>query len=507
MRKILLGVFILFSAYSNAQIVNDWYDSTSFHGGVSVGSNLRIPSGAVNGYVLTTNGAGLATWQASQGGGGSTIDTSNFWNINGNSGTTAGTNFVGTTDSVALFLQALKSFVALGFPTQNRGVFVGNIPYLGDTAFYSSLLNYIINADNNFDVTASNNVNLNATNELNLASNSRTTIKVNDSTFIVIDDTSINVKTISGTTEAGYFHQMNRETGNCSSNIYVGKLDSLGGIIDLLRVATTLNKADYSQSNAHIFVSTDYDNPVEHNGVDIYPSYAQMVVNKTDDAQATGNSLTLDSIGKLNFWSSGSNKFSIDTNGNPTIPIGASNGYVLTSDANGLGSWQAESMTLISTVTASNSATVDFTGLSSGSYVIYYTDVIPTTTSTTLNFRYGTGGTPTYQTSNYVYSISFNLNTGATITTSNSTSAGSFVLHGVTTGTGEGVSGVLTMLNPSGTSIYHPMTFTANDFNGGNNYYFAGGGCWKSTTAVTAGRFYFSSGNISSGTFKIYKIK
>jgi len=229
MRKILLGVFILFSAYSNAQIVNDWYDSTSFHGGVSVGSNLRIPSGAVNGYVLTTNGAGLATWQASQGGGGSTIDTSNFWNINGNAGTTAGTNFVGTTDSVALFLQALKSFVALGFPTQNRGVFVGNIPYLGDTAFYSSLLNYIINADNNFTVTASNNVNLNATNnvnlnatnELNLASNSRTRIIVNDSTYIVIDDTSINVETMSGTTEAGYFHQMNRETGNCYSNIYV----------------------------------------------------------------------------------------------------------------------------------------------------------------------------------------------------------------------------------------------------------------------------------------------
>ncbi len=106
MRKILLGVFILFSAYSNAQIVNDWYDSTSFHGGVSVGSNLRIPSGAVNGYVLTTNGAGLATWQASQGGGGSTIDTSNFWNINGNSGTTAGANFVGTSDSTDLIIKS-----------------------------------------------------------------------------------------------------------------------------------------------------------------------------------------------------------------------------------------------------------------------------------------------------------------------------------------------------------------------------------------------------------------
>lgn len=303
---------------NNTKAIIGIIDSASYRASAGT-NNIQLQQGSTDSIIITFSGdtahlnATVAAWNFNPPLNASSV--TGFWKTTGNSGTTAGANFVGTTDSVALFLQALKSFVALGFPTQNRGVFVGNIPYLGDTAFFSSLLNYIINADNNFTVTASNNVNLNATNELNLASNSRTTISVNDSTYIVIDDTSINVKTISGTTEAGYFHRMNRETGNCFSNIYAGKLDSTGLIRDLLRVAVTLNKADYSQSNAHIYVSTDYNNPVDHNGVDVYPTYAQMAVNKTDDAQATGNSLTLDSIGKLNFWSSGSNKFSIDTNG------------------------------------------------------------------------------------------------------------------------------------------------------------------------------------------------
>lgn len=321
-------------------------------------------------WMCIDDSAGLGEWRTISGGG-STIDTSNFWNINGNSGTTAGTNFIGTTDSVGFRIENSSNEVGLGLQS----------------------------------------------------------IK------------------ISG-------HGLNDALGI----VIVGESENEEGIfID-----------GYSASKTSVKINGYTDGAS--------PDWSDIEINaQTGKLKITG------------------------------INEGA--GKVLTSDANGLGSWQAESMTLISTVTASNSATVDFTGLDSGSYVIFYTNVIPSTNSTTLNFRYGTGGTPTYQTSSYVYSISFNLNTGTSITTSNSTSASSFVLHGVTTGTGQGVSGVLTMLNPSGTSIYHPMTFTANDFNAGNNYYFTGGGCWKSTTAVTAGRFLFSSGNIASGTFKIYKIK
>jgi len=77
MRYILLLLLVPFLGTS--QIVNTWRDSSSFKGGVSINSNLRIPTGAVNGYVLTTNGTGLATWQPSSGGGGG----SNYWDTTG----------------------------------------------------------------------------------------------------------------------------------------------------------------------------------------------------------------------------------------------------------------------------------------------------------------------------------------------------------------------------------------------------------------------------------------
>jgi len=161
MKKILFLLLIPF--LGSSQIVNTWRDSSSFKGGVSINSNLRIPTGAVNGYVLTSNGVGIATWQAGGGGGGITgatgstgqtgatgntgatgsnggngatgsagatgqtgatgigvtgatgeqgatgatggggsIDTANFWNINGNAGTDPNVNFIGTTDNVDL---------------------------------------------------------------------------------------------------------------------------------------------------------------------------------------------------------------------------------------------------------------------------------------------------------------------------------------------------------------------------------------------------------------------
>jgi len=77
MKKILFLLLIPF--LGSSQIVNTWRDSSSFKGGVSINSNLRIPTGAVNGYVLTSNGVGIATWQAGGGGGGG----SNYWDTTG----------------------------------------------------------------------------------------------------------------------------------------------------------------------------------------------------------------------------------------------------------------------------------------------------------------------------------------------------------------------------------------------------------------------------------------
>jgi len=64
---------------------------------LEVAGQVKITGGAPGaGKVLTSNAAGLATWETPSGGG---------WSLTGNVGTTAGTNFLGTTDNVALELK------------------------------------------------------------------------------------------------------------------------------------------------------------------------------------------------------------------------------------------------------------------------------------------------------------------------------------------------------------------------------------------------------------------
>jgi len=63
-------------------------------------TGFKLPTGAMSGYVLTSDAAGLGTWQQASGGNGST----NHWNLTGNAGTTT-SNFLGTTDDQPLELR------------------------------------------------------------------------------------------------------------------------------------------------------------------------------------------------------------------------------------------------------------------------------------------------------------------------------------------------------------------------------------------------------------------
>ena len=58
---------------------------------------FQLTTGATNGYVLTSDGSGNATWQASP--------TVTSWNLNGNSGTSALTNYIGTSDANDLVIK------------------------------------------------------------------------------------------------------------------------------------------------------------------------------------------------------------------------------------------------------------------------------------------------------------------------------------------------------------------------------------------------------------------
>ena len=59
-------------------------------------SGFKMPFGHTAGYVLTSDANGVGTWQALPG--------SSAWGLTGNAGTTAGTNFLGTTDDQPLEL-------------------------------------------------------------------------------------------------------------------------------------------------------------------------------------------------------------------------------------------------------------------------------------------------------------------------------------------------------------------------------------------------------------------
>ncbi|UCC79281.1 MAG: hypothetical protein JSW64_13560 [Candidatus Zixiibacteriota bacterium] len=57
-------------------------------------TGFKMPTGASDGYVLTSDGSGNGTWQAPAGG--------DFWSLTGNSGTVDTVNYIGTSDSTAL---------------------------------------------------------------------------------------------------------------------------------------------------------------------------------------------------------------------------------------------------------------------------------------------------------------------------------------------------------------------------------------------------------------------
>ena len=77
MKKILIIIFILFSFCSYSQKTNkilvdsvkSWHSSkVSFLDSMEFKKSLRIPTGAVSGYVLTSDDKGNASWVASGGG-------------------------------------------------------------------------------------------------------------------------------------------------------------------------------------------------------------------------------------------------------------------------------------------------------------------------------------------------------------------------------------------------------------------------------------------------------
>jgi hypothetical protein len=179
-----------------------------------------------------------------------------------------------------------------------------------------------------------------------------------------------------------------------------------------------------------------------------------------------------------------------------------------------------DAFVLISSATASNSSSIDFTGLAStySLYIVEITDLIPATNNSALWLRIGTGATPTYQSGAGSYS---HVRAGATVNGTGTTTSGTTIGNGsdtqivcfggaVSNAAPQSVNGSVRIFQPSQTTDYHGILFTLGvrdsasppSTNTVNGY-----GQYLATTAVTAIRVMMSTGNITSGTFKLYGIK
>lgn len=183
---------------------------------------------------------------------------------------------------------------------------------------------------------------------------------------------------------------------------------------------------------------------------------------------------------------------------------------VLTSNGAGaLPTWQSAAasgaMTLISTATASSSATITFTGLSStyAVYVVYFYNVQPVTDNVHMRMRTSSDNGSTYDSgaSDYQWSRQRGSATDASAADDNIDMSQTFG-----NASNEINSGFINIYDPAG-AHYTEITF---DMSYMNNItvlsYIFGSGVRQSTSGVNAIQFYMSSGNIASGTFKLYGI-
>ena len=196
------------------------------------------------------------------------------------------------------------------------------------------------------------------------------------------------------------------------------------------------------------------------------------------------------------------------------VTTAGSSGQLLQSNGASAPTWVAapsSAMTLITTTTASSSATVDFTGLTSAykNYVVIVTNAVPATNNAALGFRTSTNNGSTYDSGAsdyYSTGTNFGLSTWNYMAAVDNRAYINASGQDNTANLG-GQSFTMTIVNPSSTS--NRIMWYLTGFENGTSEIGAmtrGGYRLATTGAVNAIRFIFGSGNIASGTFKLYGI-
>ena len=176
-------------------------------------------------------------------------------------------------------------------------------------------------------------------------------------------------------------------------------------------------------------------------------------------------------------------------------------------------------LTLLTTATASSSATLDFTSSINSTYNSYlfkFTDIHPATNDANFNVNFRDGGTDYDATKTSTFFRVFNEESGSddsglSYYTSGDVAQGTGVQllsYGVGSDNDQSTSGEMYLFNPSSTTFVKHFLSRSNTAESSDHTW--GGlmaGYCNTTSAIDGVQFSFSSGNIDAGTIKLYGIK
>jgi hypothetical protein len=183
------------------------------------------------------------------------------------------------------------------------------------------------------------------------------------------------------------------------------------------------------------------------------------------------------------------------------------------------GSLAQGKMTLISSQTASGSASIEFTSGIDSTYPIYHFEFInihPATDVAEFVFNLSTDGGSNYNvtktsTSFGAYHREADNSAGLEYDTSNDlaqSTSDKYIATNVSSDNDSGCSGFLKLFSPSSTTFVKHFIGSSSRFDSNPDMYhnnFAGYG--NTTSSINAIIFRMNSGNIDSGTIKLYGIK
>lgn len=172
----------------------------------------------------------------------------------------------------------------------------------------------------------------------------------------------------------------------------------------------------------------------------------------------------------------------------------------------------SSAMTLITTTTASASSSVDFTGLSATykNYVVMITNCVLSVDTEFLAIRTSIDNGSTFVSAAASYAYRTMMSQQGTVTSSGSQSAtyinpcASFYTS--STANAGGINGTITIVNPSNASVTNMYGTLSSYYSGTLAVITFSGATLATAGVVNAIRFYPLTGNITSGTFKLYGI-